>query len=128
MPDTDPRPAGSRALRASVGFTALAAALLICGAAVEVTGSVAGSPADGTGGGVRPAPTARPRNSAKPLPHRPSPTAPNRPNGPTPSTPPKSTPTVTPTSTPTPIPTATPSAPPRYLRIPAAGGTCCSGH
>jgi len=48
MMDVDPRYPAPRALRASVGLTTLAAALLICGAAVETTGNLLDSSAHGS--------------------------------------------------------------------------------
>ncbi|MEV0905554.1 hypothetical protein [Streptomyces hokutonensis] len=78
MPDTDPRSTTSRARRASAGLTALAVALLTCGAAVEVTGNVLASPANGTGKDAHPTKTAQPprthsRTSEAPSPHPPLP-------------------------------------------------------
>ncbi|WP_405727471.1 hypothetical protein OG607_24765 [Streptomyces sp. NBC_01537] len=71
MMDVDPRSTASRALRASVGLTALAAALLVCGAAVEVTGNLLVPPATA----VQPTHT-RSRASEAPSPDRPPPTSP----------------------------------------------------
>ncbi len=81
MTDIDPRSTASRTLRASVGLTALAAALLTCGAAVEVTGNLLASPANGSGRGSHPTPTAQPtptrsHASDTPSPNRPPPTSP----------------------------------------------------
>lgn len=70
MSAADPRSTTSRALRASVGLTVLAAVLLTCGAAVEATGNLRGSATDGSGGGSPPAATARPtRASPRPGAH-----------------------------------------------------------
>jgi len=57
MRDIDSRSAASRTRRASVGLTALAVALLICGAAVEATGNLLDSTPHGNGGGSHPTPT-----------------------------------------------------------------------
>ncbi|MEV0484070.1 hypothetical protein AB0I69_26100 [Streptomyces sp. NPDC050508] len=81
MTDIEPRSTASRTLRASVGLTALAAALLTCGAAVEVTGNLLGSPANGSGRSSHPTPTVHPtptrsRASETPSPNRPPPTSP----------------------------------------------------
>jgi hypothetical protein len=82
MMDVDPRSTASRALRASVGLTALAAALLACGAAVEVTGNLLDSSANGSSGSSHPATTVQPtharsRVSEAPSPNRrPPPTSP----------------------------------------------------
>lgn len=88
MMDTDPRSTASRALRASVGLTALAAALLACGAAVEATGDLLGSSANGSGSGSHPATTVQPTParshvSETPSPTRPLPTSPVYPPRPT---------------------------------------------
>jgi hypothetical protein len=81
MMDIDPRSTASRTLRASVGLTALAAALLTCGAAVEVTGNLLGPSANGSSGSSHPATPAQPthtrsRASEAPSPDRPPPTSP----------------------------------------------------
>lgn len=81
MMDVDPRSTASRPLCASVGLTALAAALLVCGASVEVTGNLLGSSANGSGSGSHPATTVQPthtrsRVSEAPSPDRPPPTSP----------------------------------------------------
>ena len=83
MMDVDPRSTASRALRASVGLTALATALLVCGAAVEVTGNLLGPSANGSSGSSHPATTVQPthshsrsRVSEAPSPDRPPPTSP----------------------------------------------------
>jgi len=83
MPDIDPRSTTSRARRASAGLTALAVALLTCGAAVEVTGNVLASSANGSGKDSHPAKTVQPphthtrsRTSEAPSPHPPPPTSP----------------------------------------------------
>lgn len=108
MTDVDPRSTASRTLRASVGLTALAATLLVCGAAVEATGNLLDSSAHGSGAGSHPTTTAHPsptrsRASDRPPPHRPPPTSPTYPPRPTTTT------TATPTATPTPTPTPTAS-------------------
>lgn len=71
MVDSEPRSTASRALRASVGLTVLATALLACGAAVEATGNLLGPSANGGGSGSHPATTVqptRPRPSPRPRP------------------------------------------------------------
>jgi hypothetical protein len=88
MTDIDPRSTASRAQRASAGLTALAAALLVCGAAVEVTGNVLDSSANGSGGGSHPSTTVQPTHtrshvSETPSPDRPAPTSPAYLPGPT---------------------------------------------
>ncbi|MCX5423807.1 hypothetical protein [Streptomyces sp. NBC_00078] len=81
MMDVDPRSTASRPLRASVGLTRLAAVLLVCGAAVQVTGNLVGSSANGGGSGSHPAPTVQPshprsRATEAPSPDHPPPTSP----------------------------------------------------
>lgn len=88
MRDIDSRSAASRTRLASVGLTALAVALLVCGAAVEATGNLLDSTADGSGGGSHPATTVHPtptrsRASEAPSPHRSPPTSPIYPPRPT---------------------------------------------
>ncbi|MCX4549203.1 MULTISPECIES: hypothetical protein [unclassified Streptomyces] len=88
MVDNDPRSTAPRALRASVGLTILAAALLVCGAAVEATDNLHGSSADGSGSSSHPATTvrpthARPHLSETPSPNCPPPTSPAHLPGPT---------------------------------------------
>jgi len=85
MTDSEPRFTSSRALRASVGLTALAAVLLACGAAVETTGNLLAPTANTTGTTPHPAPPVHP---PRPLP---------RPSTPPPTYPPRH-PTPTPTS------------------------------
>ncbi|WP_369225615.1 hypothetical protein AB5J52_32520 [Streptomyces sp. R39] len=117
MTDVDPPSTASRTLRASVGLTALAATLLVCGAAVEATGNLLDSSAQRSGSShpattAHPAPT-RSRASETPPPHRPptaSPTCPPRPTVIATATATViATPTLTLTPTPTPTPTATAS-------------------
>ena len=102
MRDIDPRAASSWAPRASVGLTALAVALLTCGAAIEVTGNVLDSAAKGNGGDSHPVRTVAPPHgrshaSKTPAPH-PSPSA--SPTGlPSPSATPSATPPPTATAT-----------------------------
>lgn len=84
--DSDPRTTPSRAQRAAVGLSVLAAALLACGGAVEAAGNLFGPTADaGGGGGTRPAtvlrptfgpPTVPPTVTASPSPSCPLPTPP----------------------------------------------------
>ncbi|WP_052440582.1 hypothetical protein [Streptacidiphilus anmyonensis] len=125
MADVDPRFAASRTLRASVGLTVLAVALLGCGATAEATGNLLGSSAPAGGSGSAPAPTAPPRTGLpsapwtdRPVHGRPHglgapspccalPTSPVRP--PTPTFTPQPTPTLAPT--PAPAPTLTPTVP-----------------
>lgn len=79
MRDIDSRSTASRTRRASLGLTALAVALLVCGAAVEATGNLLDSTADGSGSGEHPATTVQPthsRVSEAPSPDRPPPTSP----------------------------------------------------
>jgi len=106
MPDTDPRSTTSRARRASTGLTALAVALLTCGAAVEVTGNVLASSANGSEKGSHPTKTVQPthtrsRTSEAPSPHPPLP----------PPTSPASLPSPTTTITATTTTTTTGSSP-----------------
>jgi len=106
MPDTDPRSTTSRARRASAGLTALAVALLTCGAAVEVTGNVLASSANGSEKGSHPTKTVQPtrtrsRTSEAPSPHPPLP----------PPTSPASLPSPTTTITATTTTTTTGSSP-----------------
>ena len=75
MTDVDPRSTASRTLRASVGLTALAAALLICGAAVEATANLHGSPANGSSS-PHPTPTVHPTQTRSHAPEAPSPDRP----------------------------------------------------
>ncbi|MEB8337194.1 hypothetical protein [Streptomyces endophyticus] len=97
MMDIEPRYTVSRPQRASAGLTALAVALLVCGAAVQVTGNLLGAPGSGSGGGSRPStsvqptdtrsdphPRPRSRDSATPSPDHPprTSTAPTRLPGP----------------------------------------------
>jgi hypothetical protein len=82
MRDIDSRSAASRTRRASVGLTALAVALLICGAAVETTGNLLDSTPKGNGGSSPPATTVHPtptrsRASEAPSPSRPPSTSPS---------------------------------------------------
>ncbi|SEG49403.1 hypothetical protein SAMN05216223_105483 [Actinacidiphila yanglinensis] len=84
MSAADPRSTTSRSLRASVGLTVLAAVLLTCGAAVEATGNLRGSAADGSGSGSPPATTVRPTHTsphpgAHPTPHSRAPEVPSPP-------------------------------------------------
>ncbi|MFZ3572088.1 hypothetical protein ACOKM5_34740 [Streptomyces sp. BH097] len=90
MMDVEPRYTVSRPQRAAAGLTALAVALLVCGAAVEVTGNVLGAPEKGRGGGSHPATSAQPTDTASSAPATPPPghppqtsTAPTHPPGPT---------------------------------------------
>ncbi|MBF9068405.1 hypothetical protein [Streptacidiphilus fuscans] len=73
MTDVDSGLSATRALRASVGLTVLAAVLLACGAAVQATGSLQGPSANGGGSVTRPTTTARP---VHPVPTFPIPTHP----------------------------------------------------
>ncbi|MER7182897.1 hypothetical protein ABT404_26080 [Streptomyces hyaluromycini] len=105
MTAVDSRSTASRSLRASVGLTALAVALLVCGAAVEATGNLRDSAENGSGGGSHPATTpppthARSRAPEVPPPHRSPPASPTY----------LPTPTAAPTAALTPTPTPTPSA------------------
>ncbi|WP_369393285.1 hypothetical protein AB5J72_41330 [Streptomyces sp. CG1] len=82
MTDVDPRSTASRTLRASVGLTALAATLLVCGAAVEATGNLLGTSANGSSGSSHLTPTVHPthtrsRASEAPSQHRPPSTSPS---------------------------------------------------
>lgn len=81
MKHADPRATASRALRASVGLTVLAATLLTCGAAVEATGNLLGPSVKGSPGGSPPPTTvhptpAHPHPSEPPSPSCPPPTSP----------------------------------------------------
>ncbi|GAA2621458.1 hypothetical protein [Streptomyces tubercidicus] len=84
MTDIDPRPTTSRRRRAATGLTALAVALLACGAAVEVTGNLLGPPANGTGTGTgsHPAKTVQPSHPRSHAPETPPPHHPPRPDRP----------------------------------------------
>ncbi|WP_406440793.1 hypothetical protein OHB00_34975 [Streptomyces sp. NBC_00631] len=107
MTDVDPRSASSRTLRASVGLTALAATLLVCGAAVEATGNLLDSSAHGSDGSSHPATTVHP-----PPTHAPSPAPSRAAEAPSPD---RSTPT-SPTRLPRPTATATATAAPLNRR------------
>ncbi|MFZ3555675.1 hypothetical protein [Streptomyces sp. BH055] len=78
MMDVEPRYTVSRPRRASAGLTALAVALLVCGAAVEVTGNVLGAPEKGRGGGSHPATSVQPSDTSSRAPEKPSPDSPPR--------------------------------------------------
>ncbi|MFI6252302.1 hypothetical protein [Streptomyces sp. NPDC051016] len=114
MGDVDPRAASSWAPRASVGLTALAVALLTCGAAIEVTGNVLDSAAKGYGGDSHPVRTVPPthgrsRTSQAPSPHHSPSSSPTDLPGSSPSTSPTASPSPSPSFgfSVTPTPTAT---------------------
>ncbi|WP_089098655.1 hypothetical protein [Streptomyces hyaluromycini] len=94
MTVVDSRSTASRSLRASVGLTALAVALLVCGAAVEATGNLRDSAGNGSGGGSHPATTPPPTHARSRAPEVP---------------PPHRSPPASPTYLPTPTPTAAPT-------------------
>ncbi|MFG2942645.1 hypothetical protein [Streptomyces sp. NPDC048282] len=102
MRDVDPRTASSWAPRASVGLTALAVALLTCGAAIEVTGNALDSAAKGSGGDSHPVRTVPPTHGRSRTSQAPSPS-------PSPHHSPSSSPTDLPSSSPTTSPTTSPS-------------------
>ncbi|MER5437549.1 hypothetical protein [Streptomyces sp. NPDC002790] len=101
MTDIESRATATRRRRASTGLTALAVALLVCGAAVEATGHLLDTPGNGSGNGSgsgpRPATTAQPSHTRSraaepthtpphsPPPDRRLPTAPSLPPSPTPT-------------------------------------------
>lgn len=112
MRDVDPRAASSWAPRASVGLTALAVALLTCGAAIEVTGNVLDSAAKGDGGDSHPVRTVPPthgrsRTSRAPSPHHSPSSSPTDLPSPSPSSSPSPSPIPSFGFSPTPTPTAT---------------------
>lgn len=76
MMDNEPRLSASRARRASVALTALAAVLLTCGATVEVTGNLLGPPANRSGSTLHPATTVQPTDPRSDLAEAPSPSCP----------------------------------------------------
>lgn len=112
MTDIDPRSTASRPLRASVGLTVLASALLVCGAAVQVTGNLLGSSANGAGSGGE---SGDGRGSHPSTTVHPSHTRPRTPQAPSPDRPPPTSPTHLPK------PATTPS-------LPAVRPTTGSGH
>ncbi len=103
MTVVDSRSTASRSLRASVGLTALAVALLLCGAAVEATGNLRDSSANGNSGSSHPATTAPPTHAPSRAPSR-------APEVPPPHRSPPASPTNLPTATPTATTTATATA------------------
>ncbi|MFG2967864.1 hypothetical protein ACGFZS_31810 [Streptomyces sp. NPDC048288] len=113
MGDVDPRAASSWAPRASVGLTALAVALLTCGAAIEVTGNVLDSAAKGYGGDSHPVRTVPPTHGRSRTSQAPSPS---------PHHSPSSSPTDLPGSSPSTSPTASPSPSFGFSVTPTATG------
>ncbi|MFJ8931356.1 hypothetical protein ACIRLA_32725 [Streptomyces sp. NPDC102364] len=91
MTDIDPRSPAPRRQRAATGLTALAVALLVCGAGVQATGNLLGHPEKGSGNVPRPAATTvqphhtRSRAPETPSPERTLPTSPSPPPSPTPT-------------------------------------------
>ncbi|MFF7359894.1 hypothetical protein [Streptomyces sp. NPDC008125] len=130
MSTPDPRSPIPRPSRASTGLTTLAVVLLLCGASVQLTGNLLGSPANGSGGAphppktVQPAPTRSHATRSEPPSPLPSPSAPRTP----PTTAPPLRPPAAPT-TPTPTtPTATTPTPtttaPATTAPPSTGPDC----
>ncbi|MHC5258077.1 hypothetical protein ACYSUO_09335 [Streptomyces sp. UC4497] len=92
MTDIDPRSPAPRRRRAATGLTALAGALLVCGAGVQTTGNLLGPPEKKSGNTPRPTTTVQPHPTRSRAPELPSP---ERPPQTSPSVPPRVTPTGT---------------------------------